>query len=117
MAVACADHEIKKSDVYGDFNATSDSSYLRKFEAEVAKYLGKEDAIFVVSGGMAQGIAAKIHSSASASASNAFVCHFSSHLVIHEQDAYPNLLNMMPVIVPPRITEKIQLPLLYRRAV
>ena len=88
---------IDRFDVYGDFNLGPDRSPLRRFEAEVATYLGKEDAMFLPSGIMAQNIVLGI--SKEDSASNKFVCHFSSHLLLHENEAYSTLMGMEPVVV------------------
>ena len=85
------------------------TSFLRQFENEVARDFGKEDAVFMPSGVMAQNIALLIHSqkskmtsSSSSSSSSAsaltsplrFACHHTSHLLLWEEHAYEQLLNM-----------------------
>jgi threonine aldolase len=90
-------------DVYGDYQSSAQKSYLRKFESEVADCFGKEDALFCLSGGMAQSIAlminAKSHSSSNGSNGvRAFACHPTSHLLLHENDAYSELLGMEALI-------------------
>ena len=97
-------------DAYGDFEKDPESSYLRRFEAELAEELGMEDAVVMPSGGMAQSIALLIHSAATAAtntasdsnsqkSSNYFACHHTSHLLLHENDAYRELLHMEPLIL------------------
>ncbi|CAB9518736.1 Probable low-specificity L-threonine aldolase [Seminavis robusta] len=96
LAKECQRLGIDSFDVYGDFNSTAESSFLRRFEAEIAEELGMEDAVFMPSGGMAQSIALLIHA---ANKSPSFACHHTSHLLLHEQDAYRELLHMDPVII------------------
>jgi threonine aldolase len=48
------------------------------------------------SGVMAQSIALLIHSSES---KRRFACHESSHLILHEQEAYQHLLHMDPIVI------------------
>jgi threonine aldolase len=85
------------ADVYGDFSSSKDSSYLRSFEAEVASFLGFEDAIFLVSGVMAQNIVLAMCRDKTSRGS--FLCHYSSHLLLHENDSYKHLLGMKAVVV------------------
>lgn len=92
----CEALNIDKHDVYGDFNGSSSSSSLRKFEEEVAHYLGKEDAVFLPSGVMAQMIVLAIARSAGRSS---FACHHTSHLLLHEQNSFDELLKMHAVVV------------------
>jgi len=112
LAKDCEFLGIEKIDVYGDFNSTKDESYLRSFEAEVAGSLGKEDAVFMPSGVMAQSIALLIHNSGDtiegrvSAASNRcesgrgrFACHHSSHLLLHEDEGFRHLLFMEPLII------------------
>jgi threonine aldolase len=103
---ACSNLNISQWDVYGDFHLDSQSSYLRRFEAEVAAELGKQDAVFLPSGVMAQSIALLIHSSRRKQHEEIecihkrmFLCHHSSHLLLHESDAYYHLLNMKPIVI------------------
>ncbi|KAJ1434499.1 beta-eliminating lyase-domain-containing protein [Ochromonadaceae sp. CCMP2298] len=94
-------------DVYGDYGTSADTSYLRAFEKEVGAFFGKEDALFLPSGVMAQLIALQIHCQDKA---RAFVCHHSSHLLLHEQDAYRHLVGVEAVVVPAK-QSRIQEPL------
>lgn len=88
-------------DMYGDYQLNQESSWLRRFESDVAIRLGKEDAIFLMSGVMAQNMIAEIHyHTRQTDCSKRFICHYSSHLLIHEKDAYSHLLHMEAVIVP-----------------
>jgi threonine aldolase len=88
-------------DVYGDFGRSSDDSFVRKMEEEIASDFGVQDAVFMPSGVMAQSIALLIHSSASNDDSRpkVFGCHHSSHLLLYEEDAYRELLRLEPIIV------------------
>lgn len=88
-------------DMYGDYSSNPETSWLRRFEADVAARIGKEDGIFLLSGVMSQNIIAKIHEK-SRSSSNKFVCHYSSHLLLHEHDGFSELLKVEPLIVPRR---------------
>lgn len=102
--------ELQDWDVYGDFDQTAESSYLRDFESELATELCMEDGVFMPSGVMAQGIALLIHGGTS------FACHPTSHLLLHEQDAYRHLLNMEAIAIHPDGRENGALagpPLLY----
>lgn len=112
-AEKCQELGITTQDVYGDYTMTGldDSSWLRRFEREVAQYCGKNDGIFLPTGVMAQGIALKIASPDRAR--NTFVCHYSSHLLIHEKDAYSTLLGMDPIVVSFVEEAAIQAPLNY----
>ena len=114
MAELCEKYNVDKMDVYGDFASTPEKSWIRRFEKQVAGRLGKEDAIFVVSGTMSQGIAAKIHEASANFRSKSFVVHYSSHLLIHEQNSYPTLLNLNPIIVLPCSEGNELRPLEYR---
>ena len=103
LSEACKALEVESFDVYGDYQSNPQQSYLRRFESEVARRFGKDDAVFCLSGGMAQSIALMIHAN-SHSASNgrsdvrAFVCHPTSHLILHENDSYSELLGMEAVL-------------------
>jgi hypothetical protein len=108
LAVKSVELGVTKQDIYGDFNLAPEISSLRQFEAEVAAYLGKEDALFVPSGIMAQNIVLAI--SKKQSKSSRFVCHWSSHLLIHEHNAYEELLNMTADIIPPEELFEVQSP-------
>jgi len=99
MQASVADLNVAKFDVYGDFSETPATSYLRRFEAQVAGDLGKEDALFVPSGVMAQNIALCINKEESSAGSNSFACSFSSHLLLHEQEGYKALLGQEALVV------------------
>jgi threonine aldolase len=96
LADSCVEMGTKTLDVYGDFNLTSEESSLRKLEANLRDTFGKEDAVFMPSGVMAQNIALLIHATEK---KKLFACHHSSHLLLHEQDAYRELLKMEPIII------------------
>ena len=98
IASSCEDLNIRNFDVYGDFELEPSSSFLRKFESEVAEVFGKEDAVFMPSGTMAQQIALLIHSQKSARKDgrfgiplHRFACHHTSHLLLWEKDSYREL--------------------------
>lgn len=103
LSSACQRLGIDTLDVYGDFDLDRDQSYLRQFEAEVAECFGKEDAVFCLSGGMAQSIVlainAKKFTTSNSSKKSAFACHPTSHLLLHENNAYSELLGMEAVII------------------
>lgn len=115
MAELCDAYDIQKNDVYGDFMADANASWIRKFEKQVCERLGTEDGLFVVSGTMSQAMAAKIHEAAAGHRTKDFVCHYTSHLLLHEQNSYPTLLNLNPVVVLPDLSSGQTLePLSYR---
>mmetsp|Transcript_8264 Transcript_8264/g.10484 ORF Transcript_8264/g.10484 Transcript_8264/m.10484 type:complete len:454 (-) Transcript_8264:390-1751(-) len=107
IADSCDVLGIDKFDVYGDYSDDESTSYLRRFEAEVAKHFGKEDAVFMPSGTMAQNIALLIHSGKEHihldhSKSNEnykmrFACHHTSHLLLWEEQSYSKLVGMEAV--------------------
>jgi len=84
-------------------------SYLRKFEQEVSKAFHVEDGVFMPSGVMAQNIALLIHSKQKQQQQQqdlksqqdvTFACHHTSHLLLHEHDAFTHLLQMKkPLII------------------
>jgi len=90
---------IETIDVYGDYDSTVGTSYLRTFEAEVAGSLGKEDAVFMPSGVMAQSIALLIHHNSEVVEGRRFACHHSSHLLLHEEEGFRHLLSMEPLVI------------------
>jgi threonine aldolase len=114
LSEACATLGVEKFDVYGDFTLSPDESWLRTFEKEVATYFGKADAIFLPSGTMAQAIMLKIAENKKTTSSSRFVCHYSSHIVIHENRSYSTLLQLDPIIIPPKDDEIVQQPLRYQ---
>lgn len=98
LAYRCEELTIQDWDTYGDFHLSSEGSFLRKFEAEVAHEFEKEDAVFVPSGVMAQSIALLIHSKNKEKMK--FICHATSHLLLHEQDGYSELCGMKAISLP-----------------
>eukprot|EP00984_Skeletonema_dohrnii_P033875 scaffold31942_cov155-Skeletonema_dohrnii-CCMP3373.AAC.5 len=104
LSEACNTLGVESFDVYGDYQSNPQQSYLRQFESEVASCFGKDDAVFCLSGGMAQSIALMIHAKSHSTANNdssevrAFACHPTSHLLLHENDAYSELLGMEALI-------------------
>jgi threonine aldolase len=103
LAQECERFGIDAFDVYGDFDAdAAEDSFLKRFESEIAQEFGLEDAVFMPSGVMAQSIALLIHQAASKDQqgpSACFACHESSHLLLHEQHAYRELLHMDPIVI------------------
>ncbi len=79
LAQDCTTLGVSYFDVYGDFEGNGTSSYLRQFEHEVAHECDKQDAVFIISGVMAQNIALRIHG--------------------HEQEAYQHLMHMDPIVI------------------
>uniref|UniRef100_A0A7S2MBC8 Aromatic amino acid beta-eliminating lyase/threonine aldolase domain-containing protein n=1 Tax=Skeletonema marinoi TaxID=267567 RepID=A0A7S2MBC8_9STRA len=104
LSEACNTLGVESFDVYGDYQSNPQQSYLRQFESEVARCFGKDDAVFCLSGGVAQSIALMIHANSHSTAINdssdvrAFACHPTSHLLLHEDDAYSELLGMEALI-------------------
>ena len=106
------------------------SSWLRRFESEIADYFQLADAIFIPSGVMAQSMVLKINEeyfnsirrqspnvvggtmtfqddiNSGFEGKGSFLCHFSSHLLIHEQDSYDKLLNMNAITIGRNETSK-----------
>lgn len=86
---------MNAADVYGDFGADASTSWLRAFEREVATATDLDDAVFMPSGVMAQQIALLINSGGPDTnpiMRTAFICHWSSHLLLHENDSWRRLL-------------------------
>jgi threonine aldolase len=102
---------VEKQDIYGDFQLDSSTSWLRKFETEVSDYCGLQNGLFLPSGCMATGIV--LAEKGKTSESKSFICHYSSHLLLHENNAYSELLGMSPIIVESNNEELEQKPLLY----
>ncbi len=67
------------------------------FEAKVAQLLGKEAAVFMPSGTMAQQIALRIH--AEATGVDAFAMHPTSHLELHEMRGYSRVQRLDAVLL------------------
>jgi hypothetical protein len=107
LSEACQRLGVDAFDVYRDFGSAVERSYLRKFEAVV-----KDDGVFCLSGGMAQSIALAINARKNKPHSGcdnevaekiggAFACHPTSHLLLHENNAFRELLGMEAVIINP----------------
>jgi threonine aldolase len=88
---------IFQQDMYGDFNLTPETSLLRKFESTVSSLFQLQDSVFMISGVMAQEIALSIYCK---QANPFFLCHESSHLLLHEKNGYQELLGLTPIILP-----------------
>lgn len=112
LAHSCDLLSIEDFDMYGDFHPDkAETSHIRRFESEIAQEFGKEDAVFMPSGVMAQSIALMIHSSSSLKMKRdqlaqkrsqdrtMFACHHTSHLILHEEEAYNYLLQMDPLVI------------------
>jgi len=83
--------EDQRSDIYGTGDLITD------FEKEIAQLLGKEAAVFMPSGTMAQQIALRIWSERRGSRNVAF--HPTCHLEIHENKGYQYLHELHGVLV------------------
>lgn len=70
---------------------------ISSFEMKVAELLGFDTACFMPSGTMAQQIALKIYSEITGN--NTFAMHPTSHLELHEQQAYAQLSNLKSIII------------------
>jgi threonine aldolase len=70
---------------------------ISSFEKKVAELLGFDAACFMPSGTMAQQIALKIYSEITGN--NSFAMHPTSHLELHEQQAYAQLSGLKSVII------------------
>jgi threonine aldolase len=89
QALADATEDSEKQDVYG----TGD--LIEEFEKEIAELLGKEAALFLPSGTMAQPIALRIWSEEKRTPYVAL--HATSHLQLHEQNSYQTLWGLRGV--------------------
>ena len=78
-------------DVYGDGGLVED------FERKLAGILGKETAVFMPSGVMAQLCALRIH--AETARLPRFGMHATSHLALHEEHAYSELMHLESVVL------------------
>ena len=97
LAEAASEDHVDYQDRYGN------STWLQGFEAEIAAHVGKEKAVFVPSGTMAQQIvlcaAQKIRLGAARTPAlprerRAFFAHPTSHLLLWEQEAHQRLLDI-----------------------
>lgn len=83
--------EDETSDVYGS------GDLIESFEKEIAGLLGKEAAVFLPSGTMAQPAALKIWSEQARSPYVAY--HSTSHLQLHEQNSAQALWGLTPILL------------------
>jgi threonine aldolase len=127
MSSYCDELGVSTMDVYGDggVGVTAQSSWLRRFECEVAETLGMSKGLFLPSGTMGQQIALCIHgqkqnqSPKSLAAQSDkkrdlyFICHHSSHLLLHEFHSYDALLGMHAVVIPSEQDSGVQGPVTY----
>lgn len=111
LARSAAELQVTASDVYGDFSASPEASSLRQFELEVAQFLHKDDAMFLPSGGMAGNIVLSI--AKAAAGNNRLLCHYSSHMLIHEQSAWKELIGMEAIIIPADPSAVVQEPVTF----
>lgn len=101
MAAEAAKYE--RADCYGQ------GELIESFEADITTLLGKEAAVFLPSGTMAQAIALRIWSETAGSPYVGF--HSSSHLEIHENKAYQALHGLHGVLLgePNRVVSLVDL--------
>jgi threonine aldolase len=108
LASKAVEFGVDRFDYYGDFS--NSSAWLRRFEHEVASYVGKPDGVYLPSGVMAAGITMMISKKPHR---NTFVCHHSSHLLLHEHEAYKHLWGMEALVIPVDKNASFQRPLSY----
>jgi threonine aldolase len=82
-----------------DFDIYGEGELITSFEADIARLLGKEAAVFMPSGTMCQQIALRIWADRRKISRVAF--HPTSHLEIHEQQAYRKLHGLESALVGP----------------
>lgn len=105
LSLKCKEYNIEKFDVYGDNSLNDSTSWLRNFEKIVSTDLNMEDALFIPSGTMAQSMVL------AQSKCKTFLCHYSSHLLLHENSGYKELLDLNVLIVPSNDDSVVQSPL------
>ena len=115
LASDCEKLGISSQDIYGDFTMSTETSWLRRFERELSNDLGKEDCLFLPSGTMAQQIVLRIY--AERCQRKSFACHFSSHILLHEQDSYNTLSELDAIVIPPNQNKSTQLPISFETVV
>jgi threonine aldolase len=91
LALAGSAGESEKEDHYGE------GALIADFEAEIARLLGKEAAVFVPSGTMAQQIALRIWSERSGRRAVGF--HPTCHLELHERKGYQLLHGLTGILI------------------
>lgn len=109
LSKECERLDVETFDLYGDFHMDATESYLRRFESEIANHFGKEDGVFCLSGGMAQSIVLAINAQNQSNifasdngakvSTKAFACHTTSHLLLHENDHFHELLGMQAIVL------------------
>lgn len=82
LAAYCAQHNIRQ-DCYGE------GDVIKEFETQLAELLGKQAAVFMPSGTMAQQIAMRIWSERREN--NTFACHPTCHMELNEFHGYQHL--------------------------
>lgn len=90
LALWCAQHQVE-ADKYGD------GTLINGFEKKIATLLGKEAAVFMPTGKMAQLIAARIHTERTRTPRIGM--HPTSHLEVHEARAYAELLHLQGAFI------------------
>ena len=85
LAEHCDTLGVTQQDVYGDYSAAPGATWLGRFEEELSEAVGKQRAIFLPSGCMAQSIALLIHQQKSIAKSECmYVCRTSlTHSLTH----------------------------------
>lgn len=115
LAAQCDALGVTSYDCYGDGPLRPEQSWLRQFEADVAACTGKESAVFMGSGVMAQDIALSIygHIDCRTDRRQTFVCHYTSHILLHEQDSYSCLLHLDAAVIAKDESVSHQQPITY----
>lgn len=96
IEIAESAHPDERPDRYGG------GDLLESFEREIAELLGKEAAVFMPSGTMAQQIALRVH--AERRNRRTIGLHPQSHLIVSENDALERLHGLLPVAIGDRNT-------------
>ncbi|CAM9111699.1 unnamed protein product [Ectocarpus fasciculatus] len=112
LAAQCRLLGVQSMDLYGDVARDPADSWLRRFELEVTACLGVEEAVFMPSGVMAQSIVLAVHGGEQP-AQRSFICHHSSHILLHEEKGYSDLVRMTPVVIPREEGALVQPPITY----
>ncbi|MEP5837485.1 MAG: beta-eliminating lyase-related protein [Marinobacter sp.] len=87
----------EQSDQYAQQDVYGSGELIESFEADIAELLGKEAAVFLPSGTMAQAIALRIWSEHNGSPYVGF--HATSHLELHESKAYQALHGLHGILL------------------
>jgi threonine aldolase len=99
----CLQEIIPLAQAYDDPDVYGEGQVIEDFEQQVATLLGKEAAVFLPSGTMAQPIALRIWADRNKSKYVGF--HATSHLELHEHKSYQALHGLQSVLLgqPPRV--------------